>query len=354
MEASHEFLKGRGAQINPTNPFLKQELDNAAQEGIDEPLTMRIETEIRLEHAKKIINKVPSPDIPLDFSINPYQGCEHGCAYCYARNTHHYWGYSAGVDFERKIIVKKNAAELLAAEFEKKSWNPAPIMFSGNTDCYQPLERKLGITRKCLEVFKLYRNPVGIITKNHLVLRDLDILEVLAQENLVHVFVSITTINPKLRSAMEPRTSTISKRWEVIEACARKNIPVGVMIGPIIPGLNNHELPEIMETAAQRGAGSIGYSTVRLNGAVGEIFENWIRIHFPERAEKVLNQIKSMHGGTLNDSEFGRRMRGEGKLAESISHLYKLLKERYFAGRSLPAYNLTAFRKPGDSQLSLF
>ena len=354
MESSHEFLKGRGAQINPNNPYLKEELDNSAQYGIDEPLQMKAETEVFFEHAKKIINKVPSPDIPLDFSINPYQGCEHGCAYCYARNTHHYWGYSAGLDFERKIIVKENAAALLAAEFQKKSWKPAAIMFSGNTDCYQPLERKLGITRQCLAVFEQFKNPVGIITKNHLVLRDLDILEQLAQDNLVHVFVSITTLDPALRIAMEPRTSAIPKRWKVIETLATRGIPVGVMIGPVIPGLNNHELADIIEIAASKGASSIGYSMVRLNGAVGEIFENWIRMHFPDRADKVLNQIKSMHGGNLNDSEFGRRMRGEGKMAESISRLYKLLKEKYFSDRSLPPYNLEAFRRPGDNQLSLF
>ena len=354
MESTHKFLKGRGAQINPANPYLKQELDNSAQDGIDEPLHMRSETEILFEHGKKIINKVPSPDIPLDYSINPYQGCEHGCIYCYARNTHHYWGYSAGLDFERKILVKENAADLLAAEFQKKSWKPAAIMFSGNTDCYQPLERKLGITRKCLEVFKLFKNPVGIITKNHLVLRDLDILKELAREDLVHVFVSITTVNPDLRVAMEPRTSAVPKRWKVIETLASRGIPVGVMIGPIIPGLNNHELAEIIETAAIKGASSIGYTMVRLNGAVGKIFENWIQTHFPDRAEKVLNQIKSMHGGNLNDSEFGRRMRGEGKMADSISQLYHLMKAKYFSDRSFPPYNLTAFRRPGDNQLSLF
>ena len=354
MESSHEYIKGRGAQINPPNPFLKNALDNSAQDGVDEPLELEKHTEIFYDNAKKIINKVPSPDIPMDFSINPYQGCEHGCIYCYARNAHTYWGLSAGLDFERKIIVKQNAAELLAQEFEKKSWKSAPIMFSGNTDCYQPVERKLGITRECLEVFAKYRNPVGIITKNHLVLRDLDILEDLASQDLVHVFVSITSLDPVLRSMMEPRTSSVHKRWEVIETLASRNIPVGVMVGPVIPGLNNHELPELIETAADKGAQAIGYTMVRLNGAVGQIFENWIRQNLPDRAEKVLNQIKSMHGGKLNDSEFGRRMRGDGKIADSISHLFHLMKKKYFDGRALTPYNLEAFKRPGSGQLSLF
>ncbi len=354
MESSHEYLKGRGAQINPPNPFLKNASDNSAQEGIDEPLSLDTHTEVFYDNAKKIINKVPSPDIPLDYSINPYQGCEHGCVYCYARNAHTYWGWSAGLDFERKIIVKRNAAELLEAAFDKKTWKSAPIMFSGNTDCYQPIERKLGITRKCLEVFARYKNPVGIITKNHLVLRDLDLLEKLASHKLVHVFVSITTLDPYVRSIMEPRTSSIPMRWKVIETLSQKGIPVGVMIGPVIPGLTNHELPELMRLAAEKGAQSVGYTMVRLNGAVGDVFVNWIKQKLPDRAEKVLNQIKSMHGGKLNDSEFGRRMRGDGKIADSISHLFHLMKKKYFDGRALTPYNLEAFKRPDSGQLSLF
>jgi len=354
MEGSHEMLKGRGAQINPANPYLRHRMDNSALDGVDEPLMLENGTEVYLEHAKKIINKVPSPDIPLDYSINPYQGCEHGCIYCYARNAHTYWGFSAGLDFERKIIVKHNAADLLAQEFDHKKWKGSPIMFSGNTDCYQPLERNLKITRKCLEVFNAYKNPVGIITKNHLLLRDLDILKELARDSLVHVFISITTLDPQLRRVMEPRTSSLSKRWEIVEKLAAAAIPVGVMVGPVIPGLTNHELPEIIQNAAAYGASAVGYTMIRLNGSIRQVFEDWIHRHYPDRAEKVLNQIKAMHGGKLNDSQYGRRMRGEGKLADSIAQLFALLKDKYMANRAMPDYNLASFRRPAKAQLSLF
>lgn len=353
MEKYQEPVKGRGAQINTPNPYAGQHYDTEVEDGLDEAWMPGKQTEVFEEHARKIINKVSSPDIPLPYSMNPYQGCEHGCIYCYARTTHSYWGFSAGLDFERKLIVKKNAADLLKKTFDKPSWEPMPIMFSGNTDCYQPLERKLEITRKCLKVFAAYRHPVGLITKNSLILRDLDILKDLARDQLVSVFVSITTQKPELRRKMEPRTATTAQRWGVIETLARESIPVGIMVGPVIPGLNNEEIPELLEKAASLGASGAGYSLVRLNGALQEIFSQWIYTHFPDRAEKVLNQIRSCHEGQLGEHRFGHRMRGSGALAESIASLFALSKQRFFKDKKMPPLNLEAFRRP-FSQLNLF
>ncbi|MEO0472450.1 MAG: PA0069 family radical SAM protein [Bacteroidota bacterium] len=355
MESYQEYLKGRGAQINPKNQFLQNEYDTSETDGLDEPLDPeRVQTEVFYEHPKKILNKVDSPDVPFSWSLNPYQGCEHGCIYCYARNAHQYWGFSAGLDFERKIIVKENAPEVLYETFMKKNWEPAPVMFSGNTDCYQPLERKLEITRRCLTVFQQFHHPLGLITKNALILRDLDILQELAKENLVHVSLSITTMEESLRRKMEPRTSSAKKRFETVEKLTAAGIPTGVMLGPIIPGLNNHEIPQLLEEAANRGAVAAGYTFVRLNGAIGQIFTNWIETNYPDRAEKVLNQIKASHGGKLSDSRFGKRMSGEGAIAKSVSDLFKLTRKKHFGDRKMPAYNLEAFRRPGDNQLSLF
>ncbi|MEL6673476.1 MAG: PA0069 family radical SAM protein [Bacteroidota bacterium] len=354
MEEYPEYLKGRGAQINPPNPYLKGDYDTQAEDGLDEALVPDPKTEFIPEHPKKIINKVTSPDVPMDYSINPYQGCEHGCVYCYARNAHTYWGYSAGLDFERKIIYKPEAPKLLKEAFEKKSWKAHPIMLSGNTDCYQPGERNFKLTRGLLEVFLQYKNPVGIVTKNSLILRDLDILCELAKENLVHVFLSVTTLEPELRRLMEPRTATGQKRVEVIRQLSAAGVPTGALLGPIIPGLNNHEIPKLVKTVADAGASAVGYTFIRLNGQIKEIFEHWLRETYPDRADKVLNQIRASHGGKLNDSEYGRRMRGEGEIAESISRLFKLAKKQHMADRAMPAYNLEAFRRPGDGQLSLF
>ncbi|MEM7370696.1 MAG: PA0069 family radical SAM protein [Bacteroidota bacterium] len=354
MEEFPEYLKGRGAQINPKNQFQQHRLDTQVEDGLDEPLVPSRETEFIYDHPKKIINKVSSPDIPLDYSINPYQGCEHGCTYCYARNSHEYWGYSAGLDFERKIIVKPDAPALLEKELRHPKWEPKPVMFSGNTDCYQPIERKLNITRQCLEVFLKYKHPVSIITKNSLVLRDLDLLTELAKDQLVHVFITITSLDESLRRLMEPRTASSIKRLEVVRRLSEAGIPVGVMLGPVIPGLNNHEIPNLVKETANAGALAAGYTFVRLNGAVGQIFENWIRKNFPDRADKVLSQIMGAHGGKLSDSRFGKRMSGEGEIAKSVAQLFRISKKKYFEGRSLPAYNLTAFHQTDRGQMRLF
>lgn len=347
-----EYFKGRGAQIKSQNKFLKAHYVTEHVEGLDEPLFEQPTTQIFYENAKTIVNKVTSPDLGMMYSLNPYQGCEHGCIYCYARNSHEYWGFSAGLDFESKIIVKKNAPSLLEKFILHPSWNAVPISVSGNTDCYQPLERKLEITRGLLKVFAQYRHPLGMITKNSLILRDLDLLKDLAADNLVNVFISITTLDEDLRRAMEPRTASAAKRLQTVEALAKAGVPVGVMTAPIIPGLNHHEIPNLLKAAADHGALTSGMTVVRLNGSIGKIFEDWLRKNFPDRFDKVWNQICDLHGGNVNDSQFGRRMGGEGNFAEIIHQLYRTSKKKYFNGRTMPPVDLTKFRKGGS--LSLF
>jgi DNA repair photolyase len=349
------YFKGRGAQYNPANSFSKQGYVSDYNELIDEPLLQNIKTQVYLTEAKSVVNKVNSDDLPFEYSINPYQGCEHGCVYCYARNTHEYWGYSAGIEFEQKIIVKQNIAELLEKKFNSKNWVVKPIMLSGNTDCYQPLERKHELTRKILSLCLKYKHPVSIITKNTLILRDLDILKELAKYNLVYVAISITGLDEEIRWKMEPRSSTYSRRFETIQKLSEQNIPVSVMMAPIIPGINNFEIPEVVELAAKAGAIDACYSMVRLNGAVGPIFKDWLMQNFPERANKVWNLICDTHGGNVNDSRFGVRMRGQGNVAESINQLFTLSKTRFMKGVKAFEFNLTLFNhKLGDSQLSLF
>ncbi|MBO9638319.1 MAG: PA0069 family radical SAM protein [Siphonobacter aquaeclarae] len=347
----NEYRKGRGAQFNSDNPFLKQRFEPEPDET--EEIQPAPQTRFFTETPKKIISKFDSPDLGMGMSINPYQGCEHGCIYCYARNSHEYWGYSAGLDFETKIIVKPNAPQLLEEQFLKKSWVPTVIEVSGNTDCYQPAERKFGITRKLLEVFLKYRNPLSMITKNALILRDKDLLSELAAFNLVHVYISITSLNEDIRSAMEPRTVTARQRLRVIEQLTAAGVPTGVMTAPIIPGLNDHEIPKLIESAAQAGALAAGMTVVRLNGSIAGIFEDWIRKAFPDRADKVLNQIRECHDGKLNDSRWGKRIKGEGRIAEHIQQLHRISRLRFLKDRQMPAYDLTQFRKEG-MQMRLF
>lgn len=354
-EKTPPYFKGRGSQLNTFNRFLKNQYVEAFDEMLDEPLLSDEKTQIFYEHPKKIINIVKSPDLWSMYSMNPYQGCEHGCIYCYARNTHEYWGYSAGLDFERKIIAKPNAASALEKQLMNKNWEVAPIMFSGNTDCYQPIERKLGITRQMLEVLLRFRHPAGMITKNQLILRDIDILQEMAKLKLVHVMVTITTLKEELRLKMEPRTATAKNRLKVIEQLKKSGIPVGVMTAPIIPGLNSTEIPELIKAAGEHGAGSAGMTIVRLNGAIGDIFTDWIYKNFPDAAEKVLNHIKEAHGGQVNDSRFGARMRGEGNIAASIKQLFKMAVKKYIGEGDKFEYDLSIFRRPGEvQQLELF
>ncbi|MCS5489857.1 PA0069 family radical SAM protein [Algoriphagus limi] len=351
VDNNKDYFKGRGAQVQSGNRFLAQQIVTEHQEGLDEPLYSQIKTEVRIEHPKSIVNPIKSPDLGLSFSLNPYQGCEHGCIYCYARNSHEYYGYTAGLDFETKLMAKPNAPQLLERKLLSKSWKVTPISLSGNTDCYQPLEKEMGITRELLKVFVRYRHPVGLITKNSLILRDLDLLEDLASDGLVQVYISITTLDEGLRRKMEPRTASAKKRLATLEALAIANIPVAVMNAPIIPGLNHHEIPKILKSASDAGALGAGYTVVRLNGQLEQIFSDWLQKNYPDRFQKVMNQIAELHGGTVYDSQFGRRMKGEGPIAESIRQLFNQARKRYFATKSLPEFNLKAFHKGGTLSL---
>jgi DNA repair photolyase len=344
----------RGAQSNPANRYLPTSLYlDTDGDGLDEPLGEELaKTRFIETPAKSILSKVTSPDLPMAWSLNPYQGCEHGCIYCYARNTHEYYGYSAGLDFEQTILVRTNAAQLLEKALSNPNWEVESISLSGNTDCYQPCERTYRLTRSVLETALRFGQPVSIITKNALIGRDESIIAALAAEGLVHVYFSITTLSEPLRRLLEPRTATAVQKLKLIERFTAAGIPCGIMNAPIIPGLNDHEAPAVVAAAAAAGALSAGYTFVRLNGPIGPLFTTWIETHFPDRAAKVLHQISEAHGGGLNDSQFGRRMRGEGPVADMVSALHRQAVKRYMPGRSMPPYNKNAFRRGG--QLSLF
>ncbi|RKE98918.1 PA0069 family radical SAM protein [Ichthyenterobacterium magnum] len=352
------IIKGRGAQLNVHNRFFElshEQRDDFLEfchiEG-EEP--DKNKTQYLSVFPKTIVNKVTSPDVGMMYSMNMYQGCEHGCIYCYARNSHEFWGYSAGLDFERKILVKKEAPKLLEQLLKKKSWQAHTIVMSGNTDCYQPAEKQFKITRDCLNVFLKYKHPVGIITKNALILRDLDILKELAKDNLVAVNISITSLSEKTRQILEPRTATIKKRLKTVEVLSKNDIPVNVMLAPIIPSINSHEILPLAKAVSEAGALSIGHTIVRLNGAIGEIFTDWIKKALPDRAEKVLHQIENCHGGTLNESRFGKRMRGEGEIAKQINDLVKLAKLKYFKNKTMVKLNTSLHKTYKDGQLKLF
>ncbi|NNJ54782.1 MAG: PA0069 family radical SAM protein [Bacteroidia bacterium] len=349
-------LKGRGAQINTDNRFHKHSQEIFWDDAIhdQEILTDSNQTQFTEVHPKTILNKVDRPDVPSEWSMNPYQGCEHGCVYCYARITHEYWGYSAGKDFEQKIMLKMNAPDLLDKKLSGKSWKASPIMLSGNTDCYQPAERKYQITRKLLEVCLKHKHPVGIITKNALVCRDIDLLQELAHHNLVQVHVSITTLNEDLRRLLEPRTSTSKNRFQTVQNLAKNNIPVNVMMAPIIPGLTSDEIFSIAEQASKSGATSLSHTMVRLNGAIALLFEDWIQKTLPLKSTRVLNLIAESQGGKLHNNTFGERMRGKGVLAESINQQVLLAKNKYNLQKKLPKLNTTLFALNRQKQLNLF
>jgi DNA repair photolyase len=350
-------IKGRGANLNPPNRFERLHLEPLDDHWEDD---RTVETEFLVDTSRTILAKNDSPDLDFTYSINPYRGCEHGCVYCYARPSHEYLGFSAGIEFESKILVKPDAPALLEDSFRKKSWQPQVIAFSGNTDPYQPVERKLQLTRRCLEVFLKYRNPVEIVTKNFLITRDLDILQQLASLNLVHVLISITSLDPGLVRVMEPRTPTPAKRLEAIQILAENTIPVGVNAAPIIPGLNDEELPSILEKASARGATSAGYILVKLPGEVKSIFLDWLHRELPERESKIVNRLREVRGGKLSDSRFGTRMRGEGKVAETIEELFRLTCKKYHLNERIITLSTEHFLRtlgtatPKEQQLDFF
>lgn len=353
--AEQPYKTGRGAQINPHNRFQRNEKGDAFDDRFPDDEPEEEKTKFIEVFPKTIVNKLDSPDIGMFYSLNPYQGCEHGCTYCYARPTHEYWGYSAGTDFERIIMVKKNAPQLLEEALKQKKWEVRAVSLSGNTDCYQPCERTYGITRQLLEIFLKYRHPVSIITKNALINRDIDILTELAGMNLVSVNLSITTLDEDLRRRLEPRTATSGRKLETIERLTGQGIPVNVMVAPLIPAINDHEIFSIVKAVSERGARSAGYQIVRLNGPNGAIFTDWVTKNYPDRAEKVLNQLRDMHDGKLSDSRFGVRMKGEGNYALNIKRQFEVARSRFLPQQSFPKLRTDLFRKPNDTgQLDLF
>jgi len=347
------YLQGRGAQLNTANRFLKTNLEKIHPEAIDDWEDGPMRTHYIPSAAKTIVNKVDSPDVRMWYSLNPYQGCEHGCIYCYARNSHEYWGFSAGLDFERKIIIKHDAPALFRKFLERKNWDATPISLSGNTDCYQPAERKFRLTRQLLEIALQYRQPIGMITKNALILRDLDILQEMAKRQLVTVYISLTSLDESLRMKMEPRTATAKLRLRVIASLSEAGLPVGVMTAPIIPALNSHEIPALLQAAAGQGAKTAGYTLVRLNGAIQPIFKDWLQKNFPDRCDKVWHQIEACHQGQVNDSRFGTRMRGEGNFAEIIRNTFALHCRLNDLNIEPVVLNSRLFRVP-QAQLRLF
>ena len=363
---SSPAIRGRGASWSPTNRFEKLHVDLSDVDVVqadreDEPPLngddvskdrRRRETQFFRDGTKTIITHNNSPDVGFETSLNPYRGCEHGCIYCYARPTHEYLGFSAGLDFESKIMVKTNASELLRMELGSPRWKPQTLVMSGVTDPYQPVEKKLRITRGCLEVLAKFRNPVAIITKNRLVTRDVDLLCELARFNSVAVHISVTSLDPKLQRVLEPRTSSPEARLGTIRQLRAAGIPIGVMVAPIIPGLTDHEVPKILEACAEAGAQFAGYTIVRLPWAVAPLFEHWLEEHFPDRKEKVLGRIRHLRGDRLNNSKWHTRMTGEGIFAEQIASLFEVGCRRAGIG-TRPKLWTAAFRRTRE-QLTLF
>ena len=355
MPIDEKAVKGRGAGEQVPNRFLQHAYGVVHVEGVDHIEEEETSTTRFIEaFPKSVINKVDSPDLPFSYTINPYQGCEHGCSYCYARPTHEYWGYSAGLDFERVVLVKRNAPELFEKELQHRAWKGVPVNLSGVTDPYQPRERTERLTRRILEIALEYKQPLMLITKNALIERDLDLLAPLAQQRLVQVAISLTTLNEDLRRVLEPRTSTGAKRVRTIAALSAAGVPTMAMIAPIIPALNEPEVPTLLKAAAEAGALSASYTVLRTNGAVKPIFEAWLHRHFPDRAAKIIAQTSDAHGGAMNDSVFGRRMRGEGVFATNIQRMFRVMRTRYFAGRVIPELDSSKFRVPPRGQLDLF
>jgi DNA repair photolyase len=348
-----DAIHGRGASWSPANRLEKLHVDLVDVDPAEEEKRPRRATQYFRDGSKTIITRNNSPDVGFETSVNPYRGCEHGCIYCYARPTHEYLGFSAGLDFESKIMVKMDAPELLRAELESPHWQPQVIVMSGVTDPYQPVEKQLQITRGCLEVLAKFRNPVAIITKNRLVTRDIDLLQELAKFNAAAVNISVTSLDPKLQRVLEPRTSSPEARLDAVNQLRAAGIPVGVMVAPIIPGLTDHEALKILEACAKAGAQFAGYTIVRLPWAVAPLFERWLEQHFPDRKEKVLGRIRHLRGnGQLNNSKWHTRMTGEGIFAEQIASLFEVGCRRAGIGKR-PQLSTASFRR-STTQLDLF
>lgn len=344
--------RGRGAATNLANRFDRLVLERDADwDPSEDPAPA---THFYKDLSQSIISYNNSPDIPFSAGINPYRGCEHGCAYCYARPTHEYLGFSAGLDFESRIMVKENAPELLRRELASSKWKPQELAMSGVTDCYQPIERKLQITRRCLAVLAEFRNPVSIITKNFLVTRDLDLLRELAAHRAVQVNLSLNSLNAELARKLEPRASSPRQRLAAVEALSNAGVPVGVLVAPVIPALNDHEIPSVLAAAKAAGAGWAYTELLRLPLTVAPVFQEWLERNFPQKKEKVLGRIRAVRGGKLNDSHFGSRMRGEGLFADQIHQMFTVARRKVGLPEDGPEISAAAFRRPERNQLDLF
>ena len=358
MSTSRRSLHGRGTPLTPANRFEVRyaEPDEEHRDPEDEEWEPWPQTVFLDDTTRSVVNENNSPDIPFSYSLNPYRGCEHGCTYCYARPGHEYLGFNAGVDFESKIVVKRDAPALFREWLSRKSYAPEVVILSGVTDCYQPAERRFRITRGCVEVAAEAGQPLSIITKNALVCRDLDLLREMAARRLVHVNVSITTLDPQLARVMEPRTSSPAARLRAVSELSAAGVPVRVMVAPIVPGLTDNEMPAILKAAANAGASDARFTLVRLPLAVAPIFLDWLRRTQPLKAEKIEGQIRQISKGKLNRTEWGRRTSGTGLLATQIAELFKTLSRRYGIGNGLPEHNVEEFRPPrgASGQMRLF
>lgn len=350
--------RGRGAGRNPPNRFVpisvEWDPDWLESERLRGSPTPEVPTRYFEDHSRTVLTRNDSPDVKFDFSLNPYRGCEHGCTYCYARPTHEYLGYSAGLDFESVIMVKRDAPELLAKELAARRWRPQVVGLSGNTDCYQPIEKKFRLTRRCLEVFAAFGNPVEVVTKGALVLRDLDVLAELARRGLARVTISVTTLDAELARKMEPRAAAPAKRLEAIERLAAAGVPTRVNVAPIVPGLTDHEFPAILGEAAARGAEAANYIMLRLPLGVETLFVEWLHAALPARAEKVIHAIREVRGGGMSDSRFGVRMKGEGVRAEAIARMFAIHCNKLGLSTNPRELAVDAFQGADHAQQRLF
>jgi len=354
MDYTPITIHGRGSPVDPKNRFERAEFVVDEDVHVDPSERPAPTTVLLRDHSKSIIATNDSPDVSFDASINVYRGCEHGCVYCFARPTHEYLGMSAGLDFESKIVVKFDAPQLLRKELCSPRWKPQRLAMSGVTDCYQPIERKLELTRKCLEVFLDLRSPVTIITKNHLVTRDIDLLSEMAKFDCIKVCISITTLDPTLTMKMEPRTSVPARRLAAIEKLTAAGVPVTVLNAPIIPGLNDHEMADVLTAARNAGATNAGHVLLRLPWAVKDLFEDWLERHFPDRKDKILNRVRELRGGKLYDAKFGERMKGQGIWAEQFSQMFEMAKRKAGFVEEKKTLSLEHFRQRDGKQLTLF
>jgi DNA repair photolyase len=334
---------------NPPNPF-----ESSHRELLEPAPTATVE--VFHDASREILSRNDSPDLPFRWSVNPYRGCFHGCAYCYARPSHEYWGFGAGTDFESKLVVKEDAATLLRQAFDRPSWKGELIVFSGNTDCYQPLEASYGLTRACLEVCADYRNPVGIITKGALVLRDLDVLTRLRQKSWTRVYFSIPFVDDDVARKMELHAPSVGKRFEVMKVLSDAGISTGISIAPVIPGLNDEAMPELLERARAAGARTATFSLLRLSGSVEPVFLERIKEAFPDRFAKITNRLREVRGGRLSESAFFDRHRGTGIYWQMIQQLFGVARRRagFDEDEDIEDVIPDTFRRPGGAQTTLF